>query len=110
MSQSNSQKSNSQKMNPYDILGVSTDADQSTITKNYRKAMLKWHSDKFKPTSTNQADIEKEKQHAKDMHEKVSLSYEILSDNEKSLLSECIFLKLIPLEINKAFNDFSIVC
>jgi DnaJ-class molecular chaperone len=71
------------KLNPYDILGVSKDADQSTITKSHRKLMLKWHPDKFRPVSTNSKEQEKELANAKEMYDKISKSHEILSDPDK---------------------------
>lgn len=71
------------KFNPYDILSVNKDADQNTITKSYRKLVIKWHPDKFKPTSTDPKEIEKENENAKEMYEKISKANEILSDQEK---------------------------
>ncbi|CAN6640831.1 protein Sis1p [Trichomonascus vanleenenianus] len=56
----------------YDLLGVSTDADENQIKKGYRKAALKYHPDK--PTG----DTEKFKQ--------ISEAFDILSNPEKRQL------------------------
>ncbi|EKX73703.1 DnaJ domain containing protein [Theileria equi strain WA] len=57
----------------YKVLGVSPDASDATIKKQYRSLALKWHPDK------NQNNKEK----ATEMFKKISQAYEVLSDREK---------------------------
>ena len=57
----------------YDILGVSNDADEVTIKKNYRKKAMKYHPDRNKDNKEESEKKFKELSHA----------YEILSDKDK---------------------------
>lgn len=57
----------------YKVLGVSKDADQSAIKKNYRKMALKYHPDRNKD---NKDENEKK-------FKEISRAYEILSDENK---------------------------
>lgn len=59
-------------MNPYQILGVSKDADADAIKKAYRKLVKKCHPD------THPGDTQAEEQ-----FKQVSWAYEILSNEEK---------------------------
>jgi molecular chaperone DnaJ len=58
----------------YDILGVSSTADEKEIKLAYRKLALKLHPDKCKP---------EEKEYNESEFKKVSLAYDILSDSKK---------------------------
>jgi len=62
---------------PYEILGVSKDANRSQIRAAYRKAALRHHPDKQQTSS------EQEKQRANVLFAKISNAYEILSDDDK---------------------------
>ena len=57
----------------YDVLGVSKDADESTIKKSYRKKALKYHPDRNKDN----------KEAAETKFKEISHAYEILSDKDK---------------------------
>ena len=59
--------------NPYSVLKVPRDADDTTIKKAYRKLAMKWHPDK------NQDNPEM----AEEMFESISKAYQILSDPNK---------------------------
>lgn len=58
--------------NPYEVLGVEREADQTTIKKAYRKLALKYHPDR------NPGD-----RAAEDQFKEISQAYEILSDPGK---------------------------
>ena len=60
------------KRDYYDVLGVSKDADSSSLKSAYRKLAMKYHPDK------NPGDTESEKK-----FKEVSEAYEILSNSEK---------------------------
>ena len=60
------------KQDYYDVLGVSKDADSSSLKSAYRKLAMKYHPDK------NPGDVESEKK-----FKEVSEAYEILSNSEK---------------------------
>jgi len=62
----------------YEILQLKKEADAKEIKKNYRKLALKCHPDKLKKNSS-----EKEKNEANVLWQKISIAYDILS-NEKS--------------------------
>ena len=68
-------KTSMQEIDYYELLGVSRDADASTIKKAYRKLALKWHPDK-NPDDPSAA------QKFKDVAE----AYEVLSDPERRQL------------------------
>lgn len=57
----------------YKILGVSKDADDITIKKNYRKLALKFHPDRNKEN----------KEESEQKFKKISKAYEVLSDDNK---------------------------
>lgn len=59
-------------MNYYEILGVSTEANENEIKSKYRKLAMKYHPDR-------NPDDKK----AEEMFKKVSEAYEILGDKEK---------------------------
>ena len=60
------------KRDYYDVLGVSRNADASTIKKAYRKLAKKYHPD------TNQGDAR-----AEQMFKEVNEAYDVLGDPEK---------------------------
>ena len=60
------------KRDYYDVLGVSKDADSSSLKSAYRKLAMQYHPDK------NPGDVESEKK-----FKEVSEAYEILSNSEK---------------------------
>lgn len=49
-------------MNPYEVLGVSSDADEETIKKKYRELVKKYHPDKYVNTPMAEMASEKMKQ------------------------------------------------
>ena len=58
----------------YQILGVSRNASQEEIKKAYKKLAIKWHPDKHK---------EETKDEAEKRFKEISEAYQVLSDNEK---------------------------
>jgi molecular chaperone DnaJ len=68
---------NMKEKNYYEILGVSKDADQSTIKKAYRKLAMKWHPDRWGDKS------DEEKTNAENHFKEVAEAYSILSDPDK---------------------------
>ncbi|ORX51746.1 DnaJ-domain-containing protein [Piromyces finnis] len=64
--------------NLYEILKLKKEADEKEIKKSYRKLALKCHPDKLKKDSS-----EEEKKNANILWQKISIAYDILS-NEKS--------------------------
>ena len=64
------------KQDYYDVLGVSKDADSSSLKSAYRKLAMKYHPDK------NPGDVESEKK-----FKEISEAYEILSNSEKNAVS-----------------------
>ena len=64
---------NNDETDLYKILGVSKDADESTIKKSYRKLALKFHPDRNKEN----------KEESETNFKKISKAYEVLSDSSK---------------------------
>ncbi len=62
----------SDKKDYYDVLGVSKDADDSTIKKSYRKLAMKFHPDKNPDDKA-----------AEERFKELGEAYEVLSDDEK---------------------------
>ncbi|MBD3277789.1 MAG: DnaJ domain-containing protein, partial [Candidatus Aegiribacteria sp.] len=58
--------------NPYEVLGLSRDADQASIKNAYRKLALKYHPDRNPGNKT-----------AEEKFKEISQAYEVLSDPEK---------------------------
>ena len=58
----------------YQILGVSRNASQEEIKKAYKKLAIKWHPDKHKEETKNEAEKR---------FKEISEAYQVLSDNEK---------------------------
>eukprot|EP00754_Rhynchopus_humris_P040354 Rhum_TRINITY_DN23396_c0_g1::Rhum_TRINITY_DN23396_c0_g1_i1::g.177877::m.177877/K09510/DNAJB4; DnaJ homolog subfamily B member 4 len=59
----------------YDVLGVSEDATEEEIRKQYKKLAMKWHPDRQR--------TEEAKEQASEEFKKISVAYETLSDAEK---------------------------
>ena len=64
---------NNDESDLYKILGISKDADDSTIKKSYRKLALKFHPDRNKDN----------KEESETKFKKISKAYEVLSDSNK---------------------------
>lgn len=60
----------------YDLLGISSDADEATIKRAYRKQAMKWHPDR------NPDNLEKAEEKFRD----VAAAYEVLVDGDKRKL------------------------
>ena len=60
---------------PYEILGVAYDAEESEIRREYKKAALKWHPDR--------TTAEGDKEHASKIFAKISEAYTMLKDPVK---------------------------
>ena len=74
-------------MNYYEILGVSTEANENEIKSKYRKLAMKYQPDR------NHDDKKSE-----EMYKKVSESYEVIGDKEK--------MKAQKESIEKSFENF----
>jgi len=64
-------------MNPYEVLGVSRDADDETIKKAYKKLTRKWHPDLHQESGNEKGTDEKI---AEEKFKAINEAYEILSD------------------------------
>jgi DnaJ homolog subfamily A member 5 len=64
----------------YDVLGISRDADTSTIKKAYRSLALKYHPDKNIITTSDVIDAAQQKQQLEQKFLQVQQAYECLSD------------------------------
>ena len=62
-------------MNPYEVLGVSENADEETIKKAYKELVKKYHPDKLNNLS------EREISYATEKFRKIKNAYESLIEN-----------------------------
>jgi len=72
----NSTPSNPSGKNPYKVLGVSSDASQDDIKKNYRQLCLKFHPDK------NVASDDKERKRCEDAFKSIQHANSLIGDEE----------------------------
>ncbi|GME84795.1 unnamed protein product [Ambrosiozyma monospora] len=85
-------------LDPYEVLGVKTKANDNTIKKAYRKLCLKYHPDKLPKGLT-----EDESKDFKEKFEQVQFAYKILNDSN----ARARYDKTGALEPSDSGNDFN---